>query len=92
MTIRMIGLDEARRNLSGIVRGLDRGDARYLVSSRGRPKAVLLGVSDYLITLLRQRRARVIAEIQLEARSRGLDRLTLADINREIRAVRKARR
>lgn len=91
MTIHMIGLDQARQRLSGLVNGLDRSRLRYLVSSRGRPKAVLMGVSDYLTTILRRKRAAVVVELQLEARSKGLDKLAPKEIQREIRAARRAR-
>lgn len=90
MTTQIIGLDQARRQLSDLVNGLDRSRLRYLLSSRGRPKAVLMSVSDYLMTILRQKRAAIVAEIQLEAKTKGLDKLTPAAIAREIRAARRA--
>lgn len=89
MTTQIIGLDQARQRLSGIVNGLDRSQLRYLVSSRGRPKAVLMGISDYLMTILRQKRAAIVVEIQLEAESKGLDKVTAREIQREIRAARR---
>lgn len=92
MTTQIIGLDQARRRLSGLVNGIERGKSRYLLSSRGRPKAVLMSVSDYLMTILRQKRATVVAEIQLEAKANGLDRLTTSQIQREVRAVRARKR
>lgn len=91
MTTQIIGLDQARQRLSGIVNGLDRGRLRYLVSSRGKPKAVLMSISDYLMTILRQKRATVVVELQLEAKSKGLDKVTQREIQREIRAARRAR-
>ena len=92
MTTQIIGLDQARRQLSDIVHGLDRGRLRYLLSSRGRQKAVLMSVSDYLMTILRHKRAAIVAEIQLEAKTKGLDKLAAGEIQREIRAARRARR
>ena len=89
MTTRIIGLDEARRNLSDMVNGLDQGQRRYLLSSRGKPRAVLMSVSDYMRTILKQKRATIVAEIQLEAKEKGLDKLDQADIEMEIRAVRR---
>lgn len=91
MTTQMIGLDQARQRLSGIVNGLDRSQLRYLVSSRGKPKAVLMSISDYLMTILRQKRAAVVVELQLEAQSKGLAKATPREIQREIRAARRAR-
>lgn len=91
MTTHIIGLDQARQRLSGLVNGLDRSRLRYLVSSRGRPKAVLMSISDFLTTILRQKRAAIVIEIQLEAKSKGLDKATPGEIQREIRAARRAR-
>ena len=92
MTTQIIGLDQARRRLSGLVNGIERGKSRYLLSSRGRPKAVLMSVSDYLMTILRQKRATIVAEIQLEAKAKDLDKLTTGQIQREVRAVRARKR
>lgn len=91
MTTQIIGLDQARQRLSGIVNGLDRSQLRYLVSSRGKPKAVLMSISDYLMTILKQKRAAIVVELQLEAKSKGLDKLTQKEIQREIRATRSSR-
>lgn len=66
MTTQIIGLDQARQRLSGLVNGLDRSQLRYLVSSRGKPKAVLMGVSDYLMTILKQKRTAIVVEIAKE--------------------------
>lgn len=91
MTTRIVGLDEARRNLSAIVNGIEAGERRYLLSSRGRPRAVLMSVADYMRTILKQKKATIVAEIQLEAAEKGLNRLKPSEIEREIRAVRKKR-
>ena len=90
MTTQIIGLDQARQQLSGIVNSLDRNQLRYFVSSRGRPKAVLMSISDYLTTILRQKRASVVVELQLEAKTKGLDKITSKGILREIRTARRA--
>ncbi len=91
MTTQIIGLDQARQRLSGIVNGLDRSQLRYLVSSRGRPKAVLMSISDYLTTILKQKRASVVVELQLEAKAKGLDKVTSKEILREIRTTRRVK-
>jgi len=90
MTTQIIGLDQARHRLSGLVNGLDRSQLRYLVSSRGRPKAVLMSISDYLTTILRQKRAAVVVELQLESKAKGLDKISSKEISREIRTARRA--
>ncbi|MBU2574801.1 MAG: type II toxin-antitoxin system Phd/YefM family antitoxin [Elusimicrobia bacterium] len=90
MTTQIIGLDQARQQLSGLVNSLERSRLRYLVSSRGRPKAVLMSISDYLMTILRQKRAAIVVELQLESKSKGRDKITSKEISREIRTARRA--
>jgi len=89
--MRVIGLDEARKNLSKIVQEADVGKTRHLLSMRGKPRAVVIGIEDYLRNVLKRDRLSVIAEIQIEAKARGLDKLTLREIDKEIRAARKER-
>ena len=89
MTTQIIGLDQARQQLSGLVNSLERSQLRYFVSSRGRPKAVLMSISDYLMTILRQKRASVVVELQLESKFKGLDKITPREIQREIRTARR---
>ncbi len=89
--MRIIGLDEARKNLSKIVQEATIGKTRYLLGTRGKPKAVLLGVEDYLRNVLKRDRLSVIAEIQLEAKAKGLDKLTMREIDKEVRTVRRER-
>lgn len=89
--MRIIGLDEARKNLSKIVQEATIGKTRYLLGTRGKPKAVLIGVEDYLRNVLKRDRLSVIAEIQLEAKAKGLDKLTMREIDKEVRAARRER-
>ena len=89
--MRIIGLDEARKNLSKIVQEATIGKTRFLLSTRGKPRAVVIRVEDYLRNVLKRDRLSVIAEIQLEAKSRGLDKLTKQEIDKEIRAARRER-
>ncbi len=89
--MRVIGLDEARKNLSKIVQEANAGKTRYLLSARGKPKVVMIGVEDYLRNVLKRDRLTVIAEIQLEAKVRGLENLTMPEIDKEIRAARRGR-
>ena len=89
--MRIIGLDEARKNLSKIIQEATSGKTRYLLSTRGKPKAVVIGVEDYLRNVLKRDRLNVIAEIQLEAKAKGLNKLTMREIDKEIRAARRER-
>ena len=87
--MRVIGLDEARKNLPKIVQEANVGKTRFLLSMRGKPRAVVIGIEDYLCNVLKRDRLSVIAEIQLEAKARGLDKLTMREIDKEIHAARK---
>lgn len=87
--MRLIGLDEARKNLSKVVQNATAGKARYLLSTRGKPRAVVIGVDDYLRNVLKRDRLSVITEIQIEAKAKGLDKLTMGEIDKEVRAARK---
>ena len=68
-----------------------------VVTSQGKPIAILTRAADTTLErdLAVLRRARALAAvdaIQRRSVERGFNRLTLADINREIRAARRARR
>ena len=68
-----------------------------VVTSNGKPIAVLSATTastlEASLTALRQARAQLaVAAMQERARETGADRLTLEDINAEIRAVRRHRR
>lgn len=89
MTLTTVGLDRARRELSRLVREVQKTNARFVLSDRGKPQAVVLGVDDYLKNVLRRERLSVITEIHLEAKDKGLDKMAIEEINEEIRAHRK---
>lgn len=84
------------RNRPGSVRQLAQED-ELVLTANGKPIAILLGIEgdDFEETarMIRQIRAqRAVSRMRREAARRGLDRLTLADINAEIRAVRSQRK
>ena len=71
-------------------------EGEMVVTNNGRPVAILssVGESDLEETLSAFRQARAvsaIASLQRRSVENGADKLTLSDINREIKAVRKAR-
>jgi len=87
----MVGLDRARRELSRLVRETQRTNTRFLLSERGKPQVVVLSIDDYLRNILRRERLSVIAEIQLEAKDKGLDKMSMEEIDKETKAHRKAK-
>ena len=71
-------------------------EKEIVVTSNGRPIAVLSSVSeenleDSLTTIRRSRAMTAVSNMQLESVAAGLDKMTMEEINEEIRSVRKRR-
>ena len=84
------------RNRPGYVRDLAREDDLVL-TAKGKPIAILVGVEDdefeETARAIRQAKAqRVLSRMRRQAARRGLDRLSAAAIDAEIRAVRSKRK
>lgn len=77
----------ARTQFGQLMEHAQRDRARFLVSKNGEPAVVILAIDDYLENILKQPVA--LTKLQKTAKKRGLNRLSLNDINREIAAVRK---
>lgn len=88
----MVGMEQARKELTRLVRDLKKDKVRYLLSARGKPQAVVLSVDDYLKNFLKQKRSKILTSIQLEAKEKRLDRLTTREIDAEVRAYRAEKR
>lgn len=80
----------ARTQLGQIMERARKSRERFVVERNGEPVAVILGFEDYLENVTRD--AAALARLQSESRRRGLDRLTLGDINQEIASQRSAKR
>ena len=91
MILTMIGLNQARKDLSRLVKRAKDSNTRFLVSERGKPQAVVIGVDDFLKNVLKKERASVIAEIQLEVKEKGLETISAKEIEQEIKAYRKSK-
>ena len=46
--VRIIGSRELHQNLPGILRELERREARFVLTVHGKPRAVLIGAEPYL--------------------------------------------
>jgi prevent-host-death family protein len=68
----------------------EKGNARFLVSRRGKPKVMILSVADYLKNVVKE--DAILAEIQLTAKELGLDKMSEDEIEAEIAASRQERR
>lgn len=80
----------ARTQLGQILRRVRENNERFVVDRRGEPQAVIMSVEEYLRAFTRP--IPVLEEIWKESKVKGLDRLTLRDINREIKRYRRERR
>ncbi|MGA9112077.1 MAG: type II toxin-antitoxin system prevent-host-death family antitoxin [Smithella sp.] len=65
-------------------------NVRFLVSRRGKPKVIILGIEDYLKNIVKQ--PNLITNIQISAKEAGLDHLRDTEIEAEIKNFRKTRK
>ena len=63
---------------------------RFVVSKNGQPAVAIIPIADYLERTRGTPAA--LAKLQVAAKKRRLDLLTLGDIDREVAAVRRRRR
>jgi len=63
---------------------------RFLVERNGEPAVLILSVADYVKALAPP--ADWLIDVQNDAKSKGLDKLTIAEIEVEIAAARQDRR
>ena len=87
---KLIDALEARTHFGEVMAEAEKGNARFLVSRRGKPKVMILSVTDYLRNVTKE--DSILAEIQLTAKSLGLDKMTESEIEGEIAASRQERR
>ena len=70
-------------------RAIEHND-RFLVERNGEPAVLILSVSDFVKTLAPA--PDWLKDIQQDAKRKGLDKLTMTDIDAEIAATRRERR
>jgi antitoxin (DNA-binding transcriptional repressor) of toxin-antitoxin stability system len=94
--MRFVSVRDLRSKSAEVWRDLV-GEREMVITSNGRPVAILAAVSESNLeeSLAAFRRARAVdavAALQRRSASSGTDDLTLDDINAEIAAVRQARK
>jgi hypothetical protein len=62
---------------------------RFVVDRRGEPQIVIMGIKDFLTTIAPEKK--ILTAIRADARKKGKDKLSLREINREIRTYRRER-
>jgi len=77
----------ARTQFGQIMRRAKAARTRFVVDRRGEPQVVIMGIKDFLQTVAPEKK--VLAAIRAAARKNGRSKLSIAEIDREIRAYRR---
>ena len=80
----------ARTQFGQIIRRATRNNERFVVDRRGEPSIVIMSVKDYINTIAPT--PDWLLEIGAEAKRKGLDKLSMRQIEAEIAAARRERR
>ena len=88
-SLKVISALAARTQLGQIMRRARLEQTRFVVDRRGEPQIVIMGIEDFLRTIAPEKK--ILAAIRADARKKGKDKLSLREINREIRAYRRER-
>ena len=80
----------ARTQFGQIMRRARTAQTRFVVNRRGEPQVVIMGIKDFLQTVGPEKK--VLAAIRAAARRRGGGKLSMGEIDREIRAYRREQR
>lgn len=87
---RMVSALTARTQFGQILKRAGQNQERFVVGKRGEPQVVIMGIEEYLRNFAKP--LRVVEEIRQEAKAKGLDRMTMREINREIKHYRRERK
>lgn len=82
-----ISVLELRRRLGEVLERVSEGKERLMVSKRGRIQAVIMSSEEYFARIVPKDEA--LDLLQRDAKDKGLDRITDAEIQAEIQAVRE---
>ena len=86
---KLIDALSARTRFGELMEEAEKGKTRFLVSRRGKPKVVILGVRDYLKNVIKQ--PEILTTIQLSAQKAGLDKMSDKEIQSEIADYRRSK-
>lgn len=88
MTCKITAVTERTQFEQIMDRAVENND-RFLVERNGEPAVLILSVADYVKALARP--PDWLKDIQDDAKRKGLDKLTMGDIDAEIAAARRER-
>jgi len=80
---------EARVHFGSVMDEVEKKNTRFLVSKRGKPKIIMLSVTDYLKNILKE--DELLTKIHLKTKETGLDKISEEEIEKEILASRRKR-
>ena len=80
----------ARTQFGQILERVKNNKERFVVDRRGEPQAIIMGIDDFIRTIAPP--PVWLEELRAEAKRKGLNKLTMRDIDREIAAYRKEQR
>jgi len=81
---------DARTNFGKLLRRVEDEGRSVVIEKRGRPRAVLLSLRDYVRLAVPE--PEVLRIIGMESKSKGTNRLTTAQIDQIVKAARKSKR
>jgi prevent-host-death family protein len=80
----------ARTQFGQILKRVSKNSQRFIVGRRGTPTAVIMGIQDFINTVAPE--PEVLTLIGEAAKKKGTNKLTMREIDAEIKAVRQAKR
>ena len=81
---------DARTNFGKLLRRVEDEGRSVVIEKRGRPRAVLLSVRDYVRLAVPE--PEVLRIIGMESKSKGTNRLSATQIDQIVKAARKSKR
>ena len=81
---------DARANFGKLLRRVEDEGQSLVIEKRGRPRAVLLSIRDYVRLAVPE--PEVLRVIGKESKSKGTNRLSATQIEQIVKAARKSRR
>lgn len=79
----------ARTQLGQIMRRARTNNTRFVVDRRGEPQVVIMSVKDFLRTIAPEKKT--LGTIRTAVRTQGKNKISMREINREIRTYRRER-
>jgi prevent-host-death family protein len=79
----------ARTQFGQLMRRARNNQTRFVVDKRGEPQVVIMSVKDFLKTIAPEKK--VVSAIRAAAAKQGKNKLSMREIDNEIRAYRRER-